>query len=77
DGEGKPIPFADGVLGGRAVGVPGTPRLLAELHRRHGRLPWARLFDPVIRLAEQGFAMSPRLVTLLGQEKALRNDPLA
>lgn len=77
DGEGEPIPFVDGVLGGRAVGVPGTPRLLETLHRRHGRLPWARLFDPAIRLAEQGFAMSPRLVGLLAQEKALRRDPLA
>ncbi len=77
DGEGKPIPFVDGVLGGRAVGVPGTPRMIEALHKKHGRLPWARLFDPVIRLAEQGFAMSPRLVTLLGQEKALRNDPVA
>lgn len=77
DGEGKPIPFADGVLGGRAVGVPGTPRLIEALHKKHGRLPWARLFDPAIRLAEQGFAMSPRLVALLGQEKALRADPVA
>ncbi len=77
DPDGKPIPFIDGVLGGRAVGVPGTPRLIEALHRKHGRLPWARLFDPVIRLAEQGFAMSPRLVTLLAQEKALRNDPVA
>lgn len=77
DADGKPLPFADGVLGGISTGVPGTPRLIETLHRQHGRLPWARLFDPAIKLAEDGFPVSPRLATLLGAEKALKNDPVA
>ena len=41
------------------------------------RLPWARLFEPAIALAEQGFAISPRLHTLLQADPHLRRDPLA
>lgn len=58
---GLPMPFLTAVASGRSVGVPGLPRLLETLHRRHGRLSWATLFGPAIRLAEDGFAISPRL----------------
>ncbi|CAH1662766.1 Gamma-glutamyltranspeptidase [Hyphomicrobiales bacterium] len=75
--EGKPMPFMEAVVGGRSVGVPGTPRLLEAAHKRWGRLPWARLFEPAIRLADDGFAISPRLNGLLGQEQALRADARA
>ena len=51
--------------GGLSVGVPGTLRALEALHRRHGRLPWARLFAPAIRLAADGFRVPPRLHLLL------------
>ena len=75
--EGKPLPFLDAVVGGRAVGTPGVLRLLELAHKQHGRLPWARLFEPAIALAERGFAMSPRLHTLLAGEKALARSPVA
>jgi gamma-glutamyltranspeptidase/glutathione hydrolase len=77
DADGKPMGFMQAVLGGRSIGVPGTPRLLAEAHRRWGKLPWARLFEPAIRLAEDGFAISPRLAGLLAQERFLGTDPVA
>jgi gamma-glutamyltranspeptidase / glutathione hydrolase len=67
--DGKPIFFFDAVIGGRSVGVPGVVALLEEAHRRHGRLPWAALFAPAIALSEQGFAISPRLATLLAEER--------
>jgi gamma-glutamyltranspeptidase/glutathione hydrolase len=57
------LPWAS--FGGISVGVPGTVRLLETLHKAHGRLPWARLLEPAIRLAEQGFPVSPRLNMLL------------
>ena len=69
--DGKPLEFHEAVVGGRAVGVPGTVRLLETAHRRHGKLRWAELFAPAIALAEQGFAVSPRLHTLIGLEKYL------
>ncbi len=66
--DGKPLAFYDAVVGGRSVGVPGTVKLLETVHRRHGRLPWAQLFRRAIALAENGFAVSPRLHTLIARE---------
>lgn len=77
DNDGKPMPFAQAVASGRSVGVPGVVPMLALAHRQHGRLPWARLFEPAIALADNGFAVSPRLHTLLAAETALPRDPLA
>ncbi|WP_374694492.1 gamma-glutamyltransferase family protein [Hydrogenophaga pseudoflava] len=76
-GDGKPLPFMDAVASGRSVGTPGAVAMLALAHRQHGRLPWAKLFEPAIALAEQGFAVSPRLHTLLAAESALKADPVA
>jgi gamma-glutamyltranspeptidase/glutathione hydrolase len=72
DGQPQPARF-----GGRAVATPGLLRMLQTTHGLHGALPWARLFDPAIRLAEGGFAMTPRLVALLAAEQRLPLDPLA
>jgi gamma-glutamyltranspeptidase/glutathione hydrolase len=69
DASGRPLPFDDAVIGGRSVGVPGTVRLLEAVHRRHGRLPWRALFEPAIALAQNGFAVSPRLHTLIANER--------
>ena len=68
DADGKPMRYFEAVVGGRSVGVPGVVALLAEAHRRHGRLPWAALFAPAIALAENGFAISPRLAKLIAAE---------
>ncbi|MFI4904513.1 MAG: gamma-glutamyltransferase [Burkholderiales bacterium] len=69
DAGGKPLAFHAAVVGGRSVGVPGVPRLLELAHRAHGRLPWATLFAPAIALAENGFAVSPRLHRLIASER--------
>jgi gamma-glutamyltranspeptidase/glutathione hydrolase len=75
--DGKPLPFEQAVVGGRAVGVPGAVRLLEAAHRAHGRLPWAQLLQPAIGLAERGFAVSARLHQQLLDETALRADAQA
>jgi gamma-glutamyltranspeptidase/glutathione hydrolase len=75
--DGKPMPFYDGVVGGRSVGVPGTVRMLEMAHRQHGKLAWAELFKPAITLADGGFKVSARLNTLLASEKYLAKDPVA
>lgn len=59
--DGTPMPFAQAMEGGRSVGVPGLLRMLEAAHREHGRLPWARLLEPTIRLAEHGFAVPRRM----------------
>ena len=75
--DGTPMAFMDAVVGGRSVGVPGTLRMLELAQRRHGKLPWAQLIEPAIRLATEGFRVSPRLNTLLTAETALKRDPVA
>ncbi|AEG93566.1 gamma-glutamyltransferase [Ramlibacter tataouinensis] len=75
--DGKPLPFYEGVVGGRSVGVPGTVRLLEMAHRQYGKLPWAALMQPAIRLAEGGFQVSPRLNTLVKGDAHLKKDPVA
>jgi gamma-glutamyltranspeptidase/glutathione hydrolase len=74
DSEGKPLAFYAAVVGGKSVGVPGTVALLAEVHKRHGRLPWAKLFGPAIDLAEQGFQVSERLNVMVTTEQYLRQS---
>lgn len=63
--DGKPIAFDTAVQSGLSVGTPGLVRLLETAHAAHGKLPWADLFKPAIRLAKDGFAVSPRLHLLL------------
>ncbi len=70
----KPMDFFEAAVGGRSVGVPGVLRMLELAHRRHGRLPWHELFEPAIRIAEQGFAPSPKLREALARERFLRSD---
>src|SRR5258706_11986189 len=70
----QPMEFHEAAVGGRSVGVPGVLRMLELAHRRHGRLAWRELFADAIRLAEEGFPVSPRLRALLSEERFLRDD---
>ncbi len=63
--DGRPMPFETAVRSGLSIGTPGLVRLLKAAHDKHGKLPWARLFEPAIRLAEGGFTVTPRLHLLL------------
>ncbi|EZP72093.1 Gamma-glutamyltranspeptidase [Sphingomonas paucimobilis] len=63
--DGKPLAFRDAWPGGYSVGVPGNLRLAWMAHRKWGKLPWARLFDPAIRLAAEGFEVRQRLDTAM------------
>ena len=68
DAQGQPVKNAS-VLGPLAAGVPGSPAGLYELHRKHGKLPWARLVAPAGKLARDGFRVSRYLHELLDQER--------
>jgi gamma-glutamyltranspeptidase/glutathione hydrolase len=72
-----PMSLGGAIGSGRSAGVPGVLRALELAHARHGRLPWARLFEPAIRLAEQGFEVSPRLHRLIAADPLLRRHAAA
>jgi gamma-glutamyltranspeptidase / glutathione hydrolase len=62
---GLPMSFEQAQPGGKSVGVPGNIRMMALAHQRYGKLPWAALFQPAIRLARDGFKVTPRLYNSL------------
>ncbi len=72
--DGKPISFRDAVPGGRSVGIPGNIALMAKAHQKWGKLKWAKLFDPAIRLAEDGYVVTPRLADSMKMFNPLWND---
>ncbi|WP_068711392.1 gamma-glutamyltransferase [Vibrio tritonius] len=74
DEKGEPLKFYDAVVGGRSVGTPGVVKLLWETHQRYGKLPWEKLIEPIAKVAENGFKISPRLAQLIAgdQEKLSR-----
>src|SRR5690606_6181884 len=66
--------FAQAIQSGRSVGVPGTIALYKAAHERFGKRPWASNFAAAIRLADEGFIVSPRLANSLGPR--FQNGPL-
>lgn len=72
--DGKPLPFPAAFPGGKSVGVPGNIALMAGAHARWGKLPWAELFAPAIRLAEEGFVVNAVLHSRLSQLAPLWQD---
>lgn len=62
--------------GGRAVAVPGEIKGLWELHQKYGKLPWAKLFEPSIKLAREGHVVSPYLENVFASsENELMLEP--
>jgi gamma-glutamyltranspeptidase/glutathione hydrolase len=67
---GQPMPVPEAQPGGKSVGVPGNVRMMGLAHQRYGKLPWASLFQPAIKLARDGFKVTPRLYNALGKHGA-------
>ena len=61
----------EGIL---SIGVPGTVYGMWEVHKKFGSISWKKLIEPAIKLAEEGFIMSPFMVDALNRRyKKLSN----
>jgi gamma-glutamyltranspeptidase/glutathione hydrolase len=63
----KNMNWWEALAGGRAVGVPGVVAMMEKVHRQHGKLPWAELFEDAIKLSEDGFEVSPKLAASIAK----------
>jgi gamma-glutamyltranspeptidase / glutathione hydrolase len=72
--DGTNMGFLKAAHGGRSVGIPGNIALMARAHQKWGKLKWAKLFDPAIRLAQDGYQVTPRLAGALNQLRSIWVD---
>ena len=71
-------PLPNARSSGRSIGTPGVLHMLDTAHRDGGRLTWKELFDPAIKIATEGFRISPRMsASIAGSATSLVRDPQA
>ncbi len=74
--DGKPMSFDDAMLSAHSVGVPSEVMLFYTMSKKQGNLAWKKILAPAIKLAENGFPLSPRLYSLLiSDQDVLKNNP--
>lgn len=61
---------ATSVTGGLSIAVPGELKGYWELHKKYGKLPWARLFQPTVDLCREGHVVSDYLERILTRNEA-------
>ena len=67
DKNGNVIPDMS-TLGGSAVGVPGSISAIFEIHSKFGTLPIEDLFQPAIKLAQEGFIVTEKQSSSLSEK---------
>jgi len=57
----RTTPLPNARVSGRSIGTPGVLHMLDSAYKDGGKLPWKDLFDPAIKIANDGFRISPRM----------------
>ncbi len=71
-------PLPNARVSGRSIGTPGVLHMLDTAHKDAGKLTWKELFDPAIKIATDGFKISPRMfASVAGSAASLARDPEA
>ncbi|MBL8363566.1 MAG: gamma-glutamyltransferase [Rubrivivax sp.] len=69
-------PLPNARSSGRSIGTPGVLHMLDTAYKDYGKLPWKELFDPAIKIATDGFNISPRMAaSIAGSSASLQRDP--
>ena len=64
------------IAGGLAVAVPGELRGMRQAWINHGDLDWKDLFQPAIRIARDGYEVSPAIARAIRSSRSdILNDP--
>jgi gamma-glutamyltranspeptidase/glutathione hydrolase len=69
DASGNVVPGRS-TAGALAVGTPGTVAGMEALHKKLGKLPWAKLVAPAVRLAAHGLALTEKEAAGLNRNQA-------
>ena len=74
---GKPRRYFDRSGSGQATGTPSAIVMLHKAHQDYGRLEWGSQLESSIKLAEDGFEVSPRMASMVSRMSRfiLKNDP--
>ena len=72
----RTTPLPNARASGRSIGTPGVLHMLDAAHKDAGKLTWKELFDPAIKIATDGFSISPRMfASVAGSASNLVRDP--
>ena len=72
----RSTPLPNARVSGRSIGTPGVLHMLDTAHKDAGKLTWKELFDPAIKIANEGFKISPRMsASIAASATFLARDP--
>jgi gamma-glutamyltranspeptidase / glutathione hydrolase len=74
----RTTPLPNARASGRSIGTPGVIAMLDLAYKDGGKLAWKDLFDPAIKIANEGFKISPRMsASIAASATSLARDPEA
>jgi gamma-glutamyltranspeptidase/glutathione hydrolase len=62
-------------MGYTSVCTPGSVAGFAAVHERFATMPWSQLLQPAIRIARQGYVVSPDMATRMREQRNAAQEP--